>query len=322
MVNNLALLMYNKDTSMNINDLERDFLEYLEIERGRSPKTIENYDHYLSRFIGWSKIRTPREITAPLVHHYRLFLNRYEDERGRTLDRKTQSYHIIALRSFLKYLAREDVTALAPEKIEIGKTPQRTVEFLEADEINRLLASADKETVRGLRDRAILELLFSAGVRVSELTQLNRKSVSSASNEFSVKGKGGKYRIVFLSPDAKKAIFSYLKKRTDIDPALFVRIPKSSAPQINELRLTSRSIQRIVKHYAAKAGIVKNVHPHTLRHSFATDLLMNGADIRSVQSMLGHSSITTTQVYTHITNKHLREIHQRFHGKKEIIKKD
>jgi site-specific recombinase XerD len=303
---------------MQINNLLTDFLEYLEIERSRSPKTIENYAHYLRRFLAWAKITKPEEITTDIVRQYRLYLSRLEDEKGNRLKRITQNYHVIAIRSFLKYLAKRDIKTLSAEKIEVGKNPSHEIEFLDEEELERLLSSADGFDLKSLRDRAILELLFSAGLRVSELTNLSRDQINLERQEFSVRGKGDKIRIVFVSETAKNSIQKYLSKRIDIDPALFVSFSKKKKLDENKTkRLTPRSIQRIVKFYAAKAGIVKDVHPHTLRHSFATDLLSNGADIRSVQTMLGHSSITTTQIYTHITNSQLKEIHKKFHGKKK-----
>ena len=283
----------------------------------------------------WAKISKPQDITAELVRSYRIFLNRKTDAKGQELKKVTQNYHMIAIRSFLKYLAKRDIKSLAAEKIEIGKNPSHEIEFLDGNELDRLLSAASGTSVKALRDRAILELLFSAGLRVSELISINRDQINLSRQEFSVKGKGDKIRIVFVSDTAKEALQKYLDKRMssvggsafggDIDPALFVRFSKKSARggsafggKIKEdKRLTPRSVQRIVKFYAAKAGIVKDVHPHTLRHSFATDLLSNGADIRSVQTMLGHSSITTTQIYTHITNQQLKEIHKKFHGRKK-----
>lgn len=294
-----------------------DFLEYLEIERNRSQKTIENYHHYLSRFLAWAKISEPKDITAELVRSYRIYLNRKTDGHGKELKKVTQNYHIIAIRSFLKYLAKRDIKSLAAEKLEVGKNPSHEIEFLDGDELDRLLQAANGSDIKSLRDRAILELLFSAGLRVSELININRDQLNISRQEFSVTGKGDKTRIVFVSDTAKEALEKYLNKRMDIDQALFVRFSNRKKSENEKTkRLTPRSIQRIVKFYAAKAGIVKDVHPHTLRHSFATDLLANGADIRSVQTMLGHSSITTTQIYTHITNKQLKEIHKQFHGKK------
>ncbi len=299
-----------------LHSLANNFFEYLEIELGRSQKTIENYRHYLKRFFNYSKISEPKKITLDSVRKYRLYLNRIEDKDGRKLKKVTQNYHIIALRGFLKYLAKQDIQSLSAEKIEISKNPEREIEFLEPDEVERLLISAQGTTLKDFRDRAILELLFSTGLRVSELTSINCDQINLETQEFSIRGKGDKIRIVFISDQAKNALQKYLNKRTDIDPALFIRTNKIGFTKKDDLRLTPRSIQRVVKYYAKKAGIVKDIHPHTFRHTFATDLLSNGADIRNVQEMLGHSSIITTQVYTHITNRQLKNIHKKFHRKK------
>jgi site-specific recombinase XerD len=304
-----------------VHGLMRRFLEHLEIELDRSPRTIDSYERSLRKFFAMADVRRPEDITVQRIREYRIRLNR-ETNGGEPLRKSTQTYHVVVLRSFLKYLAKEDVPTVPPEKIEVGKTPTRQVDFLELEEVERLIAAASGESLRGLRDRAILELLFSAGLRVSELTSLDRESVNLKKGEFSVRGKGSKLRVVFLSDDARDAIFRYLEKRSDMDPALFIAVPVAKKGFVRErgttdLRLTERSVQRLVKRYAAKAGIVKDVHPHTLRHSFATDLLQNGADIRSVQAMLGHASITTTQIYTHVTNEHLREIHEAFHAKRK-----
>lgn len=313
---------------MDLKSLKRQFVEYLEIEKNRSQKTSENYEHYLDRFLEWSKISDPSEITDDLIRSFRVYLSRFEDNKGKRLKKITQNYYIIALRSFLKYLGKRDIKALAPEKIEVGKASIKEVEFLEEEEVERILDAASGSDFKSLRDRAILELLFSAGLRVSELTNINRDKLDLKNKEFSVRGKGDKVRVVFISDSAKKALEKYLEKRRDMDIALFVRDEASqvkfqgkkdkakTSSSDKGLRLTPRTVQRIVKFYAAKAGIIKDVHPHTLRHSFATDLLMNGADIRSVQEMLGHSSITTTQVYTHITNRQLRDVHEAFHAKR------
>lgn len=305
---------------MLLNKLLEEYLEYLEIEKGRSIKTAENYQHYLRRFFDWTKIDKPEEITDETVRKYRIHLNRHRNENGRELKKVTQNYHIIAIRNFLKYLAKRDIPCLQAEKIEVGKSIAPLVEFLEPEEVERILEAAAGGMLKNIRDRSILELLYSSGLRVSELTSLNRNQLNLKTQEFSVRGKGGKLRVVFISESAKKALENYLEKRGDIDPALFVRVPKKGGQMVKskkgDLRMTPRSIQRIVKYYAMKAGIVKDVHPHTFRHSFATDLLINGADIRSVQAMLGHSSITTTQIYTHITNQQLREVHKAFHGRR------
>jgi site-specific recombinase XerD len=304
---------------MDIKKLKTQYLEYLEIEKDRSQKTIENYDHYLERFLAWAKINSASGITDDLVRSYRLQLNRFSDEKGRPLKKITQNYHIIALRNFLKYLAKRDIKTLTAEKIELGKVLRQEVAFLESDEVDRIFEATESTDLKSLRDRAILELLYSSGLRVSELTNLSRDQVNLKTQEFSVRGKGGKIRVVFISDRAKGALERYFEKRSDIDPAVFARIGIKRLEKKNSsdnLRLTPRSIQRIVKYYALKAGIVKDVHPHTLRHSFATDLIQNGADIRSVQEMLGHSSVTTTQIYTHVTNKQLKEVHKAFHGKR------
>ena len=313
---------------MDIKTLKIQYLEHLEIEKNRSPKTLENYGRYLDRFFqfalrqssGQAKILNPGNITEELIRQYRLYLNRLKDTRGGPLKKVTQNYHIIALRNFLKYLAKRDIKSVPAEKVELGKQEDREVTFLESDELERLLKSPEGGSLDALRDRAVLGTLFSTGMRVSELCSLDRDKIDITRGELSIRGKGSKIRVVFLSDDAKEDINKYLGKRSDIDEALFIRIPRSKASgsfaKDSDLRLTPRSIQRIVEKYATKAGIVgKNVSPHTLRHSYATDLLRNGADIRSVQALLGHASVTTTQIYTHVTDKQLREVHKRFHNK-------
>ena len=307
--------LQTKTFSTKIRQLKSDFLEYLEIEKNRSRLTIENYDRCLNKFLEWSSIEHPGEITYSLVRKFRLYLNRHKNDKGENLKKTTQDYYIIALRVFLKYLAKINVDTLPSDKIELGKTEDRDIEFLESRELNRLLDSANGNKLSNLRDRAILELLFCSGMRVSELISLDRDNIDFKSEELSIKGKGGKIRIVFVSESAKNALANYLKKRRDTDSALFVRLSKTNKGNGLNLRLTQRSVQRIVKKYSIRAGITKKVTPHTLRHSFATDLLKNGADIRSVQAMLGHSSITTTQIYTHVTNKHLRDVYKKFHNK-------
>ena len=305
-----------------IERLAQDFVDHLEIEMNRSHRTIESYTRTLRAFFQWGLIHSPGDITPEKIRGYRLYLNRKEPRPGKLLNKSTQAYHVIVIRTFLKYLAKHDIKTLAAEKIEIGRVPERQVDFLEYDEVERLLAAPEGKDIRTRRDRALLELLFSAGLRVSELTGLDRDHVNLDKDEFSVRGKGSKLRIVFLSPRAKNAIAEYLEYRSDIDPALFVSHPKKGLVNKKNatretLRLTPRTVERLVKQYAKKAGIIKDVHPHTLRHSFATDLLRNGADIRSVQAMLGHASITTTQIYTHVTNERLKEVHQSFHGRRK-----
>ena len=303
---------------MDLKNLINNYLEYLEIEKNRSQKTILNYAHYLNRFLKWSKVEKPKQITSELVRKYRIHLNRFVDQSGKPLKQITQNYHIIALRGFLSYLAKRDIRALSPEKIELAKQDQRQIEFLDEDELNKLLSAPAGNKISSLRDKAILETLFSTGLRVSELASLNKDQIDLDKGEFPVKGKGAKIRIVFLSDSSKQALRIYLDKRQDMDPALFIRheAEKKQRKQ-DDLRLSVRSIQRIVKKYSKIAGIVgKDVTPHKLRHSFATDLLQSGGDLRSIQQLLGHSSITTTQVYTHVSDKYLREIHRRFHGKR------
>jgi site-specific recombinase XerD len=298
-----------------LKSLKNEYLEYLEIERNRSAKTLENYGRYLDKLIKFSGNINIDKLAEDDIRKYRLWLNR---ESGGKLKRITQNYHIIALRNFLKYLVKRGIKTVPPDKIELGKQEERQVSFLEDDEMTRLLDSPQGQKLDALRDRAILSCLFSCGLRVSELCSLDRDKIDLKRGEFGIRGKGSKIRLVFLSDDAKEIVSQYIKSRTDVHPALFIRIPKGeNFSKHEELRLTPRSVQRIVKKHAIKAGIIgKDVTPHKLRHTFATDLLRNGADIRSVQEMLGHSSVTTTQIYTHVTDKQLREVHKKFHGKK------
>jgi site-specific recombinase XerD len=300
---------------MYLSELIMDYIESLEVERGRSQKTAENYHLYLERLIEFAGDIEVDKITAELIRKYRLWLNRYTNETGGELSLITQNYHLVALRNFLKYCAKRDIITLAADKVELPKTKRRQVSFLTTEETERLIATVDTNSTAGIRDRAILELLFSSGLRVSELTNLNRDHINLARGEFMVRGKGQKDRPVFVSPEATEWLALYLKSRTDSAIPLFVRYSgfKTGDERGESFRLTPRSVQRLVQQYARLAGITKHVSPHTLRHSFATDLLMNGADLRSVQSMLGHSSIATTQVYTHVTDQHLKEVHTKFH---------
>lgn len=289
-----------------------NFLQYLELEKGRSKKTIISYRLSLEKFYSYAGNIPPEKISLGLIKDYRLWMNR-TDENDKELKKITQNYHLIVLRAFLKYLAKNNVATLPAEKIELAKIPERQVNFLEAEEVEQLLKIDVGESISRTRDKAILELLFSTGLRISELTSLNRTDINFKKSEFSVRGKGGKIRPVFISEGARGSLKKYLTMRQDPEEAMFLNTPKNrKAPS----RLTPRSVERIIKKYAIMAGITKKVTPHTLRHSFATDLLMNGADIRSVQAMLGHSSITTTQIYTHITDRQLREVHEAFHGKR------
>lgn len=293
-----------------------DFLEYCEIEKNKSTHTIKNYNHYLSRFADWSKISNPKDIDLDLVRKYRIYLNRLVQENGKPLKKITQNYHVVALRAFLKYLAKRDIKAMAAEKIELQKTPDRSVEFLSLEELKKLLSQPDTSKMTGLRDKAILEILFSTGLRISELVALNKTQINPDKDEFSVRGKGDKVRVVFLSKAAQYWLKKYLYKRSDHQTPLFINISQTEDPQnLNKGRLTARSIQRKIKRYALLAGITKKVTPHTLRHSFATDLLNNNANIRSVQAMLGHANLSTTQIYTHVTNQELKKIHHKYHDK-------
>ena len=288
-----------------LNTLKRHFLEYTEIERGRSLKTVENYDRYLVLFLDFLKSDSPSDITEDKLREYRLFLNRrsFSTKTGPSLIKKrTQNYYLIALRAYLKYMAKRGLQILSPDNIELAKVAERQIDHISIEELDRILAApnSEKDENKKLRDRAILELLFSTGLRVSELCRVPR-DLDLNKDEFSVRGKGEKVRVVFMSDKAKQALKDYLKKRVDVTSGLM-------------FNLTPRSVERLVKYYTIKAGVSKKVTPHVIRHSFATDLLQNGADLRSVQALLGHSNISTTQIYTHVTDKHLKDIHKNFHG--------
>ena len=304
---------------MRFEKAKTDFLEYLEIEQNRSQKTIANYDHYLTRLLDYAGELNVEDINDELVRKWRLWLNRLGTNTSDELGKSTQNYHLIALRSFLKFCAKRDIPALTADKIELARTKRKQVTFLNEDELERLFDQPDLTSMAGLRDRAILELLFSSGLRVSELVGLDRDHINLKRREFMVRGKGQKDRPIFISPVAAEWIKAYLDKRQDTTKPLFVRYSgrKTIDRSGNFHRLTARSIQRLVARYALLAGITKHVSPHTMRHSFATDLLMNGADLRSVQAMLGHSNIATTQIYTHVTDPHLRSVHEKFHAKHE-----
>lgn len=307
---------------MNLKNLFYDYLEYLEVEKGRSMRTAENYQHYLERFLDFIGEDTkPSDVTAEKIRKYRIWLSRYTNNLGVDLSKMTQNYHLIALRSFLQYLSKRDIKSLSPDKIELPKTIRQQVTFLTTDEVKRLIQSTEddkKSETIVLRNQTLIELLFSSGLRVSELTNLNIDHVNTKRREFMVRGKGQKDRPIFMSETAANLIERYIKLRTDKSPCLFINHSQNTKANNGELRrLTPRSVQRIIEYHAKKSGITKKVTPHTLRHSYATNLLMNGADIRSVQSMLGHSNISTTQVYTHITDKHLKEVYEKFHDKKK-----
>ncbi len=308
---------------MALNSLITDFLEYMEIEKGFSPLTIREYHHYLKRFYDWLNENhpdaQPGDIDLEITRKYRIYLAHFRDLHGKPLKQITQSYHIVALRAFLRYLlVQRDISTLSPDKVELPKQKTRSVSFLNADQLERLLDSPHISDEIGLRDRTILETLFSTGLRVSELVKLNRDQVDLERQEFGVRGKGGKLRVVFLSDTAADWIRRYLQKRQDNYKPLFIRhMGKPDVKKDGEkMRLTVRSVQRIVSKYAKRCGLAIKVSPHTLRHSFATDLLIAGADLRSVQEMLGHESIRTTQVYTHVTDRHLKEVHKAFHSRK------
>lgn len=298
-----------------ISELIIDFLEYLEVEQNRSQKTSENYHLYLNRLVEFAGDILPEKITNELVRKWRLWLARYKNEQGEPLSVITQAYHLIALRSFLKFCSKRDIPTLTPDKIELPKVVRKQVSFLNEDELRRLFETCQATTLAGARDRAIIGLLYASGLRVSELVKLNRDSINLKRREFMVRGKGQKDRPVFVDEHSVSLIEAYLQLRTDNLRPLFIRYGGAEAVDTSGDfgRLTPRSIQRIVAHYARLAGITKQVTPHTLRHSFATGLLMHGADLRSVQTMLGHSNIATTQIYTHVTDPHLKEVHQRFH---------
>jgi site-specific recombinase XerD len=320
---------YNERVKSPLEQLKREFLEHVEIEKGNSLKTVNNYDYYLSRFLEFTKAVHPKDITDDMIREFRLHLNRQpgvkiRGQQASTLKKNTQNYHLIALRSFLKYMMKRGVTALPPDRIELAKIKERSLDLISGEELKRLLdapvvtsqsgTQSALSNLKNYRDKAILELLFSTGLRLSELCSLDR-DLDLSKDEFSIRGKGEKVRVVFLSDSAKDAIKKYLKERKDLDDPLFIQYSSNKSKESKSTRLTPRSIERIVKQCAIVAGISKKVTPHVIRHSFATDLLSNGADIRSVQMMLGHANIATTQIYTHITDKQLRDVHKKFHSK-------
>lgn len=305
--------------SHNISVLKQRFLEYIEIEKGRAVKTVENYDRYLTKFISHSKAKSIEDIDEESIREYRLWLNRQPgrngDRSGATIKKKTQNYSMIVLRAFLKFAAKKGIKAISPEQIELAKIGERQLDLISPDELRRLLDAPKGKDLRELRDKAILELLFSTGLRVSELCSLTR-DIDIDADSFSVRGKGEKVRVVFISEEARKSVKAYLDKRPDVDEAMFARVNVDYGKK-RKLGLDVRSIERIVKYWAVRAGISKKVTPHVVRHSFATDLLHNGADLRAVQLLLGHSNISTTQIYTHVTDAELRRIHKEFHNRKK-----
>lgn len=304
---------------MYMSELLADYIEYMEVERGRTMKTAENYALYLNRLIEFAGDIKVNELNEDLLRKYRLWLNRYENESGSSLAKITQCYHLIALRGFLTYLSKRGIKSLSPDRVELPKISRKQVTFLDHDEIEQILCTIDISEESGLRDRAIVELLFSSGLRVSELSKINRNNINLKTREFMVRGKGSKDRLVFVSKRAANYTQEYLDARQDSLPPLFISYSKNckTSNSGDYRRLTSRSIERIINKYSLLSGNTKHITPHTLRHSFATDLLINGADIRSVQTMLGHSSISTTQIYTHVTDKHLKEAYEKFHSDNE-----
>lgn len=299
---------------LDIQSLFKNYLNYLEIEKNRSPKTHENYKRYLSAFFKFGNIKTEKDIDIDVVRNFRLHLARLKNRKGEYYKKTTQAYYIIALRNFLKFLIKNGHNILSPEMIELPKVPSRQIEIVEYKDLDRLLTAPSGDDLRNLRDKAILEILFSTGLRISELCNLNRY-IDIDRGEITVRGKGDKLRVVFLSDSAKKSIKNYLAKRSDAEEALFISLTKGKMPKVIG-RILPRTVQRLVNFYARKAGIMGKISPHQLRHQFATDLLIGGADLRSVQELLGHANISTTQIYTHLTNKELREIHKSFHGRR------
>lgn len=305
---------------MDLPTLIEEFLEYCEIERNLSPLTIRDYRHYLNHFSAWSQINSPinkpTDFTLDVVRKYRVYLAHFNSPNGNLpLKKVTQNYYVIALRSFLKYLSKKDIKVVTADKIELPKTESRSLKFLDREQLERLLASPDVSKDQGLRDKTLMEMLFSTGLRVNELCKLDRDQINLERREFGIIGKGGRARVVFLSDRACIWLEKYMTRRIDTYKALFIRYAGSKDPITGEkMRLTPRSVQRVIDKYVKKTKLPVKATPHVLRHSFATDLLFNGADLRSVQEMLGHKNVATTQIYTHVTNTQLKSVHKSFHS--------
>lgn len=299
-----------------------DFLDWLDIEKGLSAKSQENYSRFLKKFVGWLEKKDlkdlkPHQLSPVHIWEYRVYLSRHS---AKPLKKSTQNYYLIALRSFLNYFANRDIISLPAEKIKLAKNKgNKTVNFLTLEQVDKLLSMPDVKNKNGLRDRAILESLFSTGLRIAELVSLSRDQLrikpTTKDLEISIIGKGNRPRIIFFSERTIDWLKKYLDTRKDNDQALFINYQgRKNAPR----RLTDRSIERSIKKYASLAGLPSNTTPHTLRHSFATDLLSQGVDLRLIQEFLGHSSIATTQIYAHVTNRQLRDVHRKFHGGKDL----
>lgn len=308
----------------NVEDISLDklinrYLSNIEVEKNYSLYTVRNYKHYLSVFRNWFEKNYQQEyiqrLTSEIVRHYRLYLTHYNDIQGRTLSKATQSYYIISLRAFLKYLSRKGIKSLSADNVDLPKAESRSLKFLSREQVERLLSMPDLQKPEGLRDRAILEVLFSTGLRVSEMAKLDRDKIDLKQREFGIIGKGRRPRVVFLTERSAGWLDRFIKSREDVNKPLWIRFSgKKSDPTSSseKMRLTVRSIQRIVEKYRLMAGLPIKVSPHVLRHSFATSLLQNGADLRSVQEMLGHKNVSTTQIYTHVTNPQLKQIHDKY----------
>ena len=299
---------------MTLKDLLQTYLQYIEVEKGYSPRTLRSYGAFLTRFLEWTKLENPKDITSEQITAFRVQLLRHNNG---ALAKKTQNYHLIALRGFLRFLIKRGHTTLAPDQIELAKVPERQIDFLDENEMERLMAAPQGKELRALRDKALMEMLFSTGLRVSELCALNRYDVDFHKDEFSIRGKGGKIRVVFLSPAAKETLHAYMEARPDTGDALFIGIPRSGNPSLalakkDAGRIVPRTVERIIKYYALKAGIARKVTPHTLRHMLGTQLLKGGANLRAVQMILGHANVATTQIYTHYANEELKEVHKKF----------